>query len=145
MAVGVALLKGLLPFRDLTEDQLEKVANLCSEMPVLPGQVVFKEGEPGWAIFVLPRDEFEILYTVGGDAMACREWIGVGEVLGVRALIPPYRYPLTARSITEGTLLAIDAVKLGELFQRDGQLAKFVLARLMSAVQSRIGTLRSLL
>ena len=145
MGVNVALLRGLSLFKELSEDQLEKVADLCSEMPVFPGQTFFREHEPGKAIFVLPRGEVEILYTAGGDAMACREWMGVGEVLGVRALIPPYRYLTTARSITEGTLLSIDAVKLGELFQRDGQLAKSILARLMSVILSRIGTLRALL
>lgn len=145
MAVDAALLRGLSLFRELNEDQLEKVADLCSEMPVFSGQTFFREHEPGKAIFVLPRGEVEILYTVGGDAMACREWIGVGEVLGVQALIPPYKYLTTARSITEGTLLSIDAIKLGELFQRDGQLAKSISARLINAILSRIGTLRALL
>ncbi len=77
--------------------------------------------------------------------MACREWVSVGEVLGTRALAPPYRYSTTVRSITEETLLAIDAIKLGELFQQDGQLAKSILTRLMLAMLSRIATLRSLL
>jgi CRP-like cAMP-binding protein len=145
MAASVALLQGLSLFSDLTEHQLEKVANLCSEMPIFPGQTFFREGEPAKMIFVLPRGEVEIFYTAGGDAMACREWIGVGEVLGIRALIPPYRYLTTARSMTEGALLAIDVVRLVELFQQDGRLAESILARLISAIQSRIGTLRSLL
>lgn len=145
MAVDVATLRALSLFDGLTEDQLDKVANLCSEMPVFPGQTFFREGEPGKSIFVLPRGEVEILYTAGGDAMACREWVSVGEVLGSRALVPPYRYLTTLRSITEGTLLVIDAIKLGELFRQDGQLAKSILARLMSAILSWIATLRSLL
>jgi CRP-like cAMP-binding protein len=145
MAVDAALLQGLSLFKELNEAQLENVASLCSEMTVFPGQAFFKEGESGKAIFVLPRGEVEILYTAGGEAMMGREWVGVGEVLGTWALFPPYRYSTTVRCMTEGTLLAIDAIKLGELFQRDGQLAKFVLARLMSTVLSRIGTLRSLL
>jgi CRP-like cAMP-binding protein len=145
MAVDARLLRCLSLFRDLTGDQLEKVSNLCSEMPVLPGQAVFKEGEPGRAIFVLPRGEVEILYTAGGDAMMGREWVSVGEVLGTKALFPPYRYSTTVRCMTEGTLLSIDAVKLGELFQQDGRLAKSILGCLMSAGLSRIATLRSLL
>jgi len=57
MAVDGALLRGLSLFSNLTEDQLDKVANLCSGMPVFPGQTFFREGEPGKAIFVLPRGE----------------------------------------------------------------------------------------
>lgn len=145
MSVNVALLRDLSLFRYLTEDQLEKVANLCSEMPVFPGQPFIIEGEPGKAIFMLPRGEVEILYTAGGDVMASREWVSVGDILGVRALVPPYRYSTTVRSITEGTLLSIDAIKLGELFQQDGRLAKCLLACLMRAILSRNTTLRSLL
>jgi CRP-like cAMP-binding protein len=145
MGANVALLRGLSLFRGLTEDQLKKVADLCSELSVFPGQTFFREGEPGKTIFVLPQGEVEILYTAGGEAMMGREWVSVGEVLGVRAMLPPYRYLTTVRSMTEGSLLAIDAIKLGELFQQDGQLAKSLIARLMSATLSRIATLRSLL
>jgi CRP-like cAMP-binding protein len=144
MGANVTLLRGLSLFRDLTEDQLKKVADLCSEMSVFPGQTFLREGEPGRTIFVLPQGEIEILYTAGGEAMMGREWVSVGEVLGVRAMLPPYRYLTTVRSMTEGSLLAIDATKLGELFQQDGQMATLILEPLLSALLDRIATLRSL-
>jgi hypothetical protein len=46
--------------------------------------------------------------------------------------------------MTEGSLLAIDAIKLGELFQQDGQMATLILEPLLSALLDRIATLRSL-
>jgi CRP-like cAMP-binding protein len=144
MSANVTLLRGLSLFRDLTEDQLKKVADLCSEMSFFPGQTFYREGEPGRTIFVLPQGEVEILYTAGGEAMMGREWVSVGEVLGVRAMLPPYRYLTTVRSMTEGSLLAIDAIKLGELFQQDGQMATLILEPLLRALLDRITTLRSL-
>jgi CRP-like cAMP-binding protein len=145
MGIDTALLRGLSVFRDLSRDQLEKVANLCTENPVFPGEAFIREGEPGKTIFVIPRGEIEILYTAGGEAMACREWVKAGEVLGVRSLAPPYRYTTTVRCITDGTLIAIDAIKLGELFQQDGRLAKCMSGCLMRAILNRNATFRSLL
>ena len=142
MAVDVAMLRSLSLFKDLTADQLEKVAGLCSEKYISPGQTFFREGEPGKTIFVVARGEVEVLFTAGGDALACMEWIGTGDVLGIRAVFPPYRYLCTASSLTESTLLAIDAFNLRELFLQDSQLAISILESSTCAILNRIASLR---
>jgi CRP-like cAMP-binding protein len=145
MAVDVAMLQTIPLFGDLTKTQLEKIANLCSEKSISCGETFFKEGEHGNTFFVVPRGEIEVLLTVGKDALACLKWVGVGEILGIQALAPPYRYSSTGRSVTEGTLLAIDAVKLDQLFQQDSQLAFSFLTSLMGAALNRIDGLRSMI
>jgi CRP-like cAMP-binding protein len=143
MAVDVATLQTLSLFKDLTADQLEKVARLCSQEHISPGQTFFREGEPGKTIFVVKKGEVEVLHTVGGDALASMEWIGAGDVLGIRALFPPYRYLSTARSLTDGTLLEIDVVKLRELFPQDSQLAISILENSTRTILNRIASLRA--
>jgi CRP-like cAMP-binding protein len=142
MAVDVAMLRALSLFKDLTADQLEKVARLCSQKYISPGQAFFREGEPGKTIFVVKKGEVEVLHTVGGDALASMEWIAAGDVLGIRALFPPYRYLSTARSLTDGTLLEIDVVKLRELFPQDSQLAILILENSTLTILNRIASLR---
>jgi CRP-like cAMP-binding protein len=143
MGLDAALLRKLPPFSSLSEDQLGKVAGLCAEKTISAGQLFFREGEPGIAIFVVPQDEVEVLFTAGGDALACREWVGTGEVLGIQAFFPPYRYLSTARSLTEGCLLAIDTVKLRELIEQDSRLAISIHECLMQAMLNRAVGLRS--
>jgi len=143
MDVDVAMLRALSLFKDLTEDQLDKVTSLCSEKSISPGQTFFREGEPGTAIFVVLQGEIEVLFTAGGDALVCMEWVEAGEVLGIRAFFQPYKYLSTARSLTDGCLLAIDAVKLRELYEQDSQLAVSIHERLMHAMLNRVTTLRS--
>jgi CRP-like cAMP-binding protein len=142
MAVDVAMLRALSLFKDLTADQLEKVARLCSQKYISPGQAFFREGEPGKTIFVVKKGEVEVLHTVGGDALASMEWIAAGDVLGIRALFPPYRYLSTARSLTDGTLLEIDVVKLRELFPQDSKLAILILENSTLTILNRIASLR---
>jgi CRP-like cAMP-binding protein len=143
MGVDITLLRRLSHFSSLSEDQLGKVAGLCAEKTISAGQAFFREGEPGTAIFAVSQDDVEVLFTTGGDALACIEWVGAGEVLGIRAFFPPYRYLSTARSLTEGGLLAIDAVKLRELTQQDSRLAVSIHECFMEAMLTRIDGLRT--
>ena len=143
MGVDAALLRKLPPFRSLSEDQLGKLAGLCAEKTISAGQMFFREGEPGIAIFVVPQGDVEVLFTAGGNPLACREWVGTGEIMGIRAFFPPYRYLSTARSLTEGCLLAIDTVKLRELIEQDSRLAISIHECLMQAMLNRVTTLRS--
>jgi CRP-like cAMP-binding protein len=143
MAVEAALLRGLSLFSNLTEDQLDKVVNFCSEMPVFPGQTFFGEGETGIAIFVVLQGDVEVLFTAGGDALTCMEWVGTGEVLGIQAFFPPYKYLSTARGLTEGCLLVIHAIKLREWLEQDNRLAISIHECLMQAMLNRVPSLRS--
>jgi CRP-like cAMP-binding protein len=143
MGVDAALLRRLSPFSSISEVQLGKLAELCEEKTVSAGQTLFREGEPGIAIFVVPEGDIEVLITAGGDSVFSIEWVGADDVLGIRAFFPPYRYMTTARSLTEGCVLAIDAIKLRELFEQDSYLAISVHECLMQAMLNRVTSLRS--
>jgi CRP-like cAMP-binding protein len=143
MTVSVKLLRGLSLFTNLSESQLEKVAGLCRKITVYPGQILFKEREPGHTIFVSMEADLEVLFTAGGDSMARMEWLGAEETLGTIALIPPHQYVSTARGLTEGTLLAIDIDKMQKLFQQDGRLAVSMIPCLMSAYHRKTANMKS--
>lgn len=143
MDMNSETLQAISLFGDLSEKQLKKIARLCSVKSISPGQPFFREGEQGKTVYLVPQGELEILFTSSGDSLACIEWVGAGDVLGIQALVPPHRYLTTARGVTEGTLLAINTVRLNELFQQDGQLAHMLLARLMGAALNRLAGLRA--
>ena len=143
MAVNINLLKGLSLFTNLNESQLEKVARLCRKMTIYPGQILFKEREPGHAIFVSLEADLEVLFTAGDDSMARMEWLGADSALGTIALIPPYQYVSTARGLTEGALLVIENDKMQKLFQQDGQLAVSMIPRLMSDSHRKSANMKS--
>ena len=143
MAVNVAILRGLSLFTNLSESQLEKVAGICRKITVYPGQILFKEREPGHTIFLSIEADLEVLLTAGNDSMARMEWLGADETLGTITLIPPHQYVSTARGVTEGTLLAIDVDKLQKLFQQDGWLAVSMIPRMTSAYHRKTVNMKS--
>jgi CRP-like cAMP-binding protein len=143
MTINVNLLRGLSLFTNLSESQLEKVAGICRQMTVYPGQILFKEREPGDTIFLSLKDDLEVLFSVGSDSMARMEWLGADETLGTIALIPPHQYVSTARGLTEGTLLAIDVAKMQKLFQQDGRIAVSMIPRITSASHRKTANMKS--
>jgi CRP-like cAMP-binding protein len=143
MTVNVNLLKGLSLFNNLSESQLEKVARLCRKITVYPGQILFKEREPGHTIFVSMEADLEVLFTAGSDSMARMEWLGAEETLGTIALMPPHTYVSTAQGLTKGTLLAIDFDKMQQLFQQDGWLAVSMIPRMTSACHRKTANMKS--
>ena len=143
MTVNVNLLRGLSLFPNLSESQLEKVAGLCRKITIYPGQILFKEREPGYTLFVSMEADLEVLFTAGGDSMASIEWLGAGEILGTIALIPPHQYVSTARGLTEGTLLAIDVDKMEKMFQQDGQMAVSMIPLITSAYHRKTANMKS--
>lgn len=143
MTVNVNLLRGLSLFTNLSESQLEKVAGLCRKITVYPGQILFKEREPGHTIFLSMEADLEVLFTAGDDSMARMEWLGADETLGTVVLIPPHQYVSTARGLTGGTLLAIDVDKMQKLLQQDGQLAVSMIPRITSAYHRKTANMKS--
>jgi CRP-like cAMP-binding protein len=143
MAADIAMLQMFSIFKNIPEGHLERIPQLCSEKTVYPGETFFREGEPGLAIFVVMRGDIEILFTAGENELVCMEWVAAGDVLGVRAFFKPYKYLSNAHSLTEGNLLAIDAVKLRELCEQDCWLAISIHERFMQAMLDRVVTLRS--
>jgi len=143
MSVTVKELRELSLFTNLSESQLKKFAGLCRKITVYPGQLLFREREDGHIIFMSMEDDIEVLFTAGGESMACMEWLGAGEPLGTIALIPPHRYVSTARGLTNGTLLAIDVDKMQELIQEDGRLAIAMVPLIVSACHRKTANMRS--
>jgi CRP/FNR family transcriptional regulator, cyclic AMP receptor protein len=143
MAVDIAILRELSSFGSFSDDQVGKVGNLCAERMISAGQTFFREGELGKTIFVVLQGEIQVRFTAGGGGLVSIEWIGAGGVLGIRAFFPPYRYLSTASSLTDGYLLAIDAVKLRMLVEQDSQLAILIHECLMEAMMNRVADLRS--
>jgi CRP-like cAMP-binding protein len=143
MTVNIKLLRGLSLFTNLSESQLEKIAGICRQMTVHPGQILFKEREPGHTIFLSLEDDIEVLFSVGSDSMARMEWLGADETLGTIALVPPHQYVSTARGLTEGTLLAIDVDKMKKLFQQEGQLAISMIPCMTSTCKRKTANMKS--
>ena len=126
-------------FRNISEDQKRKVSQIANLICYPPNHVIFKEGEPGKNLYFLSKGKIEILYDIGEEGQAHVETISGEEVVGCSALMEPYTYSASMRSLSEIEVLVVDAASLRELMQKDckfgfilqQQIIKFLMIRIL--------------
>jgi CRP/FNR family cyclic AMP-dependent transcriptional regulator len=142
MTTEVTLLKQYPLFSDLNEAQLHAVAQLCESECFYPNHTLFEEGQPGTRIFLLIEGEVELLFMIDEAGPTRIGLSKTGEIIGCPTLIPPYTHTATARSLTPIEVLAIDVVRLRELFKQDCALAVSILQHLIQALLDCLMDLR---
>jgi CRP/FNR family cyclic AMP-dependent transcriptional regulator len=129
-------------FRTLPEDKLKTIAQFANAVCYLPGHTLFNEGEPGKYLYFLINGDIEVLYNIGEDGQVQVNTISGQEIAGCSALIEPYTYTATERSLTEIEVLEIDAPLLRELMQQDSELEALIQQNIIQVLMERILDLR---
>jgi CRP/FNR family cyclic AMP-dependent transcriptional regulator len=129
-------------FRDLSEKQLKAIAQITDAVCYPPGQVLFEEGKPGERLFFLVKGDVEVLYNIGEAGQVRVDTVSGEEVVGCSALVEPYAYTATERSLTEVEVLEVDATSLRELTQKDCQLGFSLQQHIICVLMERILDLR---
>lgn len=126
----VERLASLPLFADAGRRQLERIAELCTEVSVPEGQVLCREGGPGHEFFVL--EEGTAVASVRDREVAT---FGAGDFFGELALLDgsgPRTATVTAR--TPARVLVLTAPEFRELLESE----PFVAVRLLPALGRRL-------
>ncbi len=107
-----------------------------SESP--KGTVVFKEGDPCDAIYLIISGRCESLVRGGNGVSVVEEVFGPGDMLGERALIHGEPHRSTVTVVTHSLLLRIPSEELQELFTRDPSVA----GRFAQTITERVRQIR---
>jgi CRP-like cAMP-binding protein len=129
-------------FRDLSEEQLKVIAQFTDAVCYPPDRVLFQEGKPGKRLFFLVKGDVEVLYEIGEAGQAHVDTLSGEEVVGCAALIAPYTYNATERSLTEVEVLEVDAVALRQLMEKDYRLGFSLQKHIIRVLMERILDLR---
>ena len=122
MAVESYYLRNYSCFQDLTDAQLDEVAQLCEAECFYPGHTLFEDGKPGTHLYLLAKGEVEVLFDIGEEGLVMVDRIDAGKAIGCDVLVPPFTYRYTARSLDEVEVLIINAAKFRALMQEDCKL-----------------------
>jgi CRP/FNR family cyclic AMP-dependent transcriptional regulator len=129
-------------FRDLSNDQLQKIAQLAEEQCFYPDFTLFREEEPGTKLYLLNSGRVEIFYNIGEEGPARVDTVSAGEIVGCSALIEPNLYTSTACCLTEIETLVLDASGLRKLMREDCKLGFSVQSHIIQMLLDRIIDLR---
>ena len=101
-------------FSGLPVARLESAARQLVEVPVTPGQVVIRQGDPADR-FYLVSDGTLTVTQVGDEEERELRQLGRGDVFGEIGLLRGVSRTATVTAVTEGVLFALDAAEFGEL------------------------------
>ena len=106
-------------FEDLSVEQREAVAEFAKAECFYPEHTLFNENALGEYLYLLAEGEIEVLYDIGEAGPSRVDQMSAGDIVGCSALVSPYKYTSTTRSLTKIDVLAIEAIALRELMHED--------------------------
>lgn len=136
MSKVTELLKAVAIFKDLDDDELELVAEICKEERFVSGEFIFREGEHGNRLYLIVVGDVRISRDVPGSGEEALTVLKPGALFGEMAVFD--RSERSTHAISNGgtTVLTISRPDFEMLLDFNRELAYKVLwavVRLLSA------------
>ncbi len=144
---AVEVLRKAPLFGECSADELTRLAALVGDRALADGELIFQQGDPARELMLVAAGEIhlEMPVTILGQSRSLRfDTKKRGEIVGWSALVPPYRYTLSARAGGAATLATLPARDLAVLFDADPLLGFHIMRRLAALVAQRLELTRSL-
>jgi len=136
---GIEILKKIPLFKFCSNQDLIKLFNLMQKVSFNEGDLVFRRGDVGDALYLIREGEVEVL-AVAPDKDADDEDVvsvlGVGELFGEMALVEGEPRSATIRCKSPSKLLRLPKSYFEELVHKDHELA-YKIYRPLTAILSR--------
>jgi len=141
--VTANMLKEFPFFKNLTEEQLEKVAAISCLEEHGAGTQMYKKGDPARSLFLVRSGK--VILTLENYMGPHRpplqvtvDTITKGETMGWSAVVEPYIYTLAALCIDDSSFVATDSEKLRALMEADSDLAYKIMREIAKVISSRL-------
>lgn len=142
MATDPNMIKKFSCFRDLSEDQLQAIAEISNSVCYSPGYVLFEEGEQGKYLYLLIDGDVEVFFKADETDFNKVDTISSEEMAGCSAMVPPYTYTATEKALSEVEVLEIDINDLRNLIEEDPGLGLNLQQYMIQTLNDRILKLR---
>jgi CRP-like cAMP-binding protein len=128
-------------FRGLAADDAEEAFGLGARITVSSGSELFRLGDEADRIFLILRGRLRL--TMPMQVRGCEQDVlveerGPGQTVGWSALIPPYRFTLTATAPLETEVLALSRESLQHYFLARPEIGCAVFLNLAAVVGQRL-------
>lgn len=138
--VNGAVLKGFKVFQGIKENDLAKIAGLCTERAMAPGDALFLEGVRATHLHLCRTGKVDLKIWVNDPFnidMIVHTAEG-GELFGWSAVVEPYTYTATAECAEAGHEICIQGAKLLDLFDQYPNIGLVIMRGICSDVSVRL-------
>ena len=125
----------------LTDEDADRVLALGTRVTISSGKELFRLGDTADRIFLIQRGRIRLTLPMqvrGREEDVLVEEVTSGQTVGWSALIPPYRFTLTAIAPLETELIALSREALNELLKAVPDVGYAVLVNLAGLIGERL-------
>ncbi len=123
----ISLLKKFPAFSELRKKELREIKRIVQVREYLPNEVIFFEGDPGVAMFIIESGKVEISHTFKSGLKQELAILFSGDFFGEITVLTEGLRTATATALTETRLLIIFRPDLLELIHKDPELGVKIL------------------
>lgn len=124
--------------RGLTEREAEAIVDIAQEINIKNGETLFREGDPGDAVYAVLEGQLEVVKGNGSAAQVLAK-VGQGAVLGEMSLLGGgAQRSASAVASSEARLLKISAAGFNKLISSDNVAALKVVSALAQVMSHRL-------
>ena len=142
MATDPKLIRKFECFRQLTDEQVEEIAEISNSICYPAGHVLVEEGERGEILYLLIEGDIDVFYRNPETDLEKVDTVSSEEVIGCSAIVPPYVYSATEKTLSEVEVLEIKTEALRNIIQEDPDLGLKIQEHIIKILSDRIIDLR---
>ena len=113
-------------FKDLSPESLKALAAICSQRELKKRQLLFHEGQPGTAIYLLRRGAVQLHKTTPDGNDVVIKIVRPSETFAEVVLFEQERYPVTATALAPSDLLVFPRADMLRLLDATGFRNDFI-------------------
>jgi CRP-like cAMP-binding protein len=140
-AISRTHLTNLGPFRTLTPDQIDELRPHLEDHYHEPGHYLFREGDPGNALYIIVEGRVEVSKRVSPDESRILATVGDGAVLGEMSLIVDNTRSASARCLAPTRHLKLPKPVYQQLMDNDSLAALKLTLALTRILSQRLRAL----
>jgi len=133
-----AILEDVPFFAGLSPAELELLAGCAGNVHFDEGEVLFREGDPANAFYVVRHGTVALETHVPARGGMTIETIEAGEVIGWSWLFPPYRWHFDARALSSVRATAFDGECLRVKCEQEPRLGYDLMKRFAQVLMERL-------
>ncbi len=118
-------------FSGLSTEELEDIVRIVRPVNFTTGQVIFAEGTPGDAAYVIQSGHIEVFRKVDGKEVVVQK-LTAWEIFGELSLLDGEPRSASCRAVADATLLRIDKAEF-DFLRRNLRPAAYVVIRSIAA------------
>jgi CRP-like cAMP-binding protein len=125
-------------FKWATADSLATLSMVSEKISFKGGDEMFRKGEPAHTLYVLTEGEVAIQYLLSSGERRTVDKLGPGDLVVWSSIVEPYVHTAFGVATTDCSGVAVDAARLRQVMDEDGELYQGLMSELVRVIASRL-------